>query len=583
MTEFVVYEDSPLAEYLESVDQAETTVKPTPPPLSLHANNSKQLDGGRLDISKIWRNSLFHDTFSISLSRAEESAFEEKFKYLIVTSPLLSEVLSVHKNKQINELPFQSSRTTKLGVTTNLFATLAILFGAEKYLIRSKLPAISLLFSSSASLFLLVKYRRRACIRQQYQTALSKLQIFTEHSDTFDTKIHRVLITIQEIELVSRGFRLSTPLPPISRIDQNGKQRKCIQLRNALASILRRAFIVYEEGIVDLMDSVNKRNLTTLYDMYNVHSIASLSAVDYSADGEEPSLEQLKKLAQVMHLKRRECMVQLLALDAITREHDAVRYDYRSAWKNINEVLGKLVDETSQFVKELGENLDAEFYKPINSFDKGSLSSKIEDTRLKKFVHRLSSLEQQLRTMEAKIYLCSEDVRQLNAAPMSQDSTKERLLNEYSSVQKGLEEMVLEWQSGKEILEAFLNPPTLEQQKALPKEAEPAESSVPIEESEGKGMLLDSEDIADILNLPVASKASVFEAIAGVVEKNGKERSIKTRQERIEEMKQRRAKETEEKASRLDSQIMVHELKNVLDRRAVELDLKDSDANDHKV
>ena len=188
------------------------------------------------------------------------------------------------------------------------------------------------------------------------------------------------------------------------------------------------------------------------------------------------------------------------------------------------------------------------------------MSSKIEDARLKKFVHRLSSLEQQLRTMEAKIYLCSEDVRQLNSgtkktaslsrnqltmslAPSDQISTKERLLNEYSSVQKGLEEMVLEWQSGKEMLEAFLNPPTLEQQNTLTEEPEPIEPSTPIEESEGKGMLLDSEDVADILNLPVASKASVFEAIAGVVEKNGKERSVKTRQERIEEMKQRRIKE----------------------------------------
>lgn len=53
--------------------------------------------------------------------------------------------------------------------------------------------------------------------------------------------------------------------------------------------------------------------------------------------------------------------------------------------------------------------------KPINEFDKKDLSSKISDTRLKKFVHKLSCLEQQLRTMEAKIYLCSEDVRQLNS------------------------------------------------------------------------------------------------------------------------------------------------------------------------
>jgi hypothetical protein len=175
-----------------------------------------------------------------------------------------------------------------------------------------------------------------------------------------DTKVHRVLITIQEIELVSRGYRLSTPLSPISRIEQNSKNRKCIQLRNRLSSILRRAFIIYEEGIIDLMDVINKKNLNTLYEMYNVHSIASLSAM-----GEENSdaynLDQLKKLAQIMHLKRRECMVHFLALGVMTDEHDSIRFDYQLGWKSVNDVLDKLVNETEQFTKDIVEALDAEF------------------------------------------------------------------------------------------------------------------------------------------------------------------------------------------------------------------------------
>lgn len=178
--------------------------------------------------------------------------------------------------------------------------------------------------------------------------------------------MHRCLITIQEIELVSRGYRLSTPLSPISRIEQNSKTRKCIQLRNRLASVLRRAFIIYEEGIIDLMDVIHKKNLYTLYEMYNVNSIASLSAVTSDKgsgedDGEGYSLEHLKKLAQIMHLKRRECMVHFLALGVMTEDHDSVRCDYREGWRNINQVLGKLVDETEKFTKEILEALDAEF------------------------------------------------------------------------------------------------------------------------------------------------------------------------------------------------------------------------------
>lgn len=114
------------------------------------------------------------------------------------------------------------------------------------------------------------------------------------------------------------------------------------------------------------------------------------------------------------------------------------------------------------------------------------------------------------------------------------------------SVQRGFESMASEWENGRVVLESYLTPtdlpsspiasPTLNAVAAIAEEQ-------PIEESEGKGILLDAEDVADILNLPSASKASVFEAIAGVVEKNGKEKSKKTRQERIEEMKLKRSKQ----------------------------------------
>ena len=194
-----------------------------------------------------------------------------------------------------------------------------------------------------------------------YNTALQHLQLFTDNSDTLDTKIHRCLITIQEIELVSRGYRLSTPLSPISRIEQHSKTRKCIQLRNRLASVLRRAFIIHEEGIIDLMDVIHRHNVATLYEMYNVHSIASLSSVEDRSGEDGYSLDQLKKLAQLMHTKRRECMVHFLALGVMTE--DAGNYNTREAWHTINSVLHKLTQETEGFVKDIMDALDAEFCK----------------------------------------------------------------------------------------------------------------------------------------------------------------------------------------------------------------------------
>lgn len=163
------------------------------------------------------------------------------------------------------------------------------------------------------------------------------------------------------------------------------------------------------------------------------------------------------------------------------------------------------------------------------------------DSRLKLFIHRLSSLEQELRTLEAKVYLCNESVRQLS--PESAEETKEKLLSDYLSVQKVFQNMLLEWENGKEALQSYLELPSATVAKEETKAVESAqiEKEEIQDESEGKGIILDSEDVADILNLP--SKASVYEAIAGVVEKNGKERPKKSRDERIQEMKLKRAQE----------------------------------------
>ncbi|KAI8979615.1 Mysoin-binding motif of peroxisomes-domain-containing protein [Mycotypha africana] len=608
MTEFVVYEDSPLADYLQSVNQAEKPVKitvPPPssrPPLTRPSVLTKTSDRS-LDISKMWRRSLFFDTFSISLPRAEENAFEEKFKYLVISSPLLSEMLTIqhhhhHKRSLSTELLFQlPPQGRKWRLATNLITPLSIVLGIEYYGFKPKIPVVTLFLSSSVTVFFLYRHRRRTIIRQLYQNALSQLQTFTEQSDVLNNKIQKVLITIQEIELVSRGYRLSTPLSPISRIEQSsGRHKKCRQLRNTLASILRRAFIAYEEGVIDLIDVINRQNLSTLYDMYNVHSIATLSAMggepsstDKEEETEPYSLDQLKKLAQLMHLKRRECMVHLLALNGMAEDemYQQKKYEYdRHGWAVVNNVLSKLVQDTEQFVRDTVDALEVEFQRPWNGSQprQKSLLHKITDTRTKQFVHRLSSLEQHIRTMEAKLYLCNDNVRQLSSDP-SNDEWKEKLRHDYLSIQQEFQMMTAEWDLGKDTLETFLNPPDTaslaptEEEKVPPK----ATTEASLEETEGKGMILDAEDVADILNLPPVAKASVFEAIAGVVEKNGKERSKKTRQERIEEMRMRRAKESEERLANFHSQTMVHELKSVLHRRVTELDLADDDHVDSTV
>ncbi|OAD77636.1 hypothetical protein PHYBLDRAFT_179942 [Phycomyces blakesleeanus NRRL 1555(-)] len=594
MTEFVVYEDSPLAEYLESIESNEKTVK-LPQIYTGHRPAESRPVLGRMStaIYRFWRRSFFHDTFSVSLPIAEETAFEEKFKYLIVTSPLLNEILSVHTKQHLAaELPFSFSadRPSSHVGTLATIAGLLLAFGTERIVQpRNQIMPVpvTITLSSSVSLFFVYRHMRRSWIRQLYQTALSRLQTLVEECDRLDTRIHRALITIQEIELVSRGYRLSTPLSPISRIEQTSKSRRCMALRQRLAGLLRKAFMVYEEAIMDLSDQVNKTNVSRLYEMYNVRSIASLSAVGSALDRDEEAplgLDYLKQLAQLMHSKRRECMMQFLALDIMTEAHDSVRGDYENGWHAVNMVLFRLVTETKAFATESKEALDNELCKPTATPETDAPSmpaSPVADGRLRQFIHRLSSLDQQIRTFEAKIYLCHDDIRHISAGSATDDELKNHLLREYQSLQTDMSNIAIEWQMGRDALQQFLEPSNL----ATPVHS-PVQTPVKEEDEEDIMMmmtprsldkdLVTSEDVSDVGHLPLPSKAELFEATADVVEPNTTaERSRKSRQERIADMKLKREEVARVNSTKHDSQTMVHELKTVLDRRVADLDSQD--------
>ena len=171
--------------------------------------------------------------------------------------------------------------------------------------------------------------------------------------------------------------------------------------------------------------------------------------------------------------------------------------------------------------------------QPLVDNQLNGFGSKTQDSGLKSFIHRLSLLTQELKTIEAKIYLCNENVRQSDTL-----ESKQKVMADYLAVQEGFESMMTEWKNGKEVLQSYLdlseNIELIEQEATTTEEEE-------LEESEGKGMVLDSEDVVDILNL--SNDTSVCKAIADVVEKNNNVRNKKSRNEKMEEMKLKRIQE----------------------------------------
>jgi len=87
---------------------------------------------------------------------------------------------------------------------------------------------------------------------------------------TLDAKVNRAIMIIQEIELVSRGYRLSTPLAPISRIEQASKSRRCNMVRAQLVAALTKSGALFQRTTETLQSHIDPTRLNTLLDMYNI-------------------------------------------------------------------------------------------------------------------------------------------------------------------------------------------------------------------------------------------------------------------------------------------------------------------------
>jgi len=66
-------------------------------------------------------------------------------------------------------------------------------------------------------------------VHQQNMTCLSKV---LENFNKFEAVMQKALVTIQESQIIARGYQLSWPLPPVTRLDNNGAM-KAVTLRRA--------------------------------------------------------------------------------------------------------------------------------------------------------------------------------------------------------------------------------------------------------------------------------------------------------------------------------------------------------------
>lgn len=184
--------------------------------------------------------------------------------------------------------------------------------------------------------------QRHVAIRNHYATAISRLEQLSSGAYDFDSHI---LLMMQGFIEDSSTEGNVTGTSSSSDVNQG-------KIFSELVSILRQYFDQYEHFMNQLSPYVDQAHKFRLSDMYNIDPTAKAGLID---DDEPMTVESLEKVLQKFHCKRRDCMIQLLALDIMTEENDSIRYDYEKTWAVVNVWLKDLLQVTQSNINKVAQ------------------------------------------------------------------------------------------------------------------------------------------------------------------------------------------------------------------------------------
>ncbi|KAL8419670.1 hypothetical protein RB594_002740 [Gaeumannomyces avenae] len=593
--ETVVFDESPLAEYLKDEDDDQGThawaqpAEPeynvdTPPPSPPMASFAP---GGLPVVRRRFRkkpealsiecpdsmllSSSFRSRYSSAVAsridRAENAKFLEKFRYTVIASQLLGghSILGAQRSpsRPDQETDLNGDHEALGGFVWTVAGAIAIAWamkwvysGGFSHLTKKRVLASLVVVALAASVG--NAYIRQRWIRYVREQALAEVTTFTAVSQDFDSVVSAAVALIQEVELVSRGYRISVPLPPISRMDERSHTRRCVRLRKALR-------ICFEDCMPKCMQTSDvvkafseQLDLEKYYDMYDISQLDITDALQGFTEDELEDLESLrafKVVASRFHTLRKSFLCALLALEVTGDKTDFLR------WTTVLEGVKSLNEATAAAYERLATILGEEESFPVVPTPKMPLSPGRE--RWRSQLRKLSSLSSGIRGLQAKMTLLREESdRALNEAE-DVSELGPNLMSQYDSIGQDLKILVQAWEEGKTALASGID--------RNEKRISSIGSLLSPDLSLSGLNTVDEGGVAEALKAlngeasPLASRSSpeadqeIFEAIA-----LPRPRSTMSREERIAKMKADREKKAESRKSVENGRFMLRELETVL-------------------
>ncbi|EKV11266.1 Proliferating cell nuclear antigen [Penicillium digitatum PHI26] len=479
--ESIVYENSPLAEYLEGeggneeswpVEENQSDDDHTrssnfaprgaskfqnrvrnklPKPLNIRGTPQVELIGKLYDACS--------SNLNVRLPRSDNERFLEQFGYVIVASQLLNEhgapsytsAADVLSAKQPADLPSLSTTFGLQGaiVTAATSFSIAWLIHWSRPKTGSGLSlkrvGVLLILVPAVGVFFYT-FAKRQWLKYLRHQAVEAAVPFIGNAQGFDSIASASVIFIQEVELVSRGYRISTPLPPISRIEDLVQTRRCLRLRRAVSECFYSLLERYIQSQNTLRPLTDEGDLAKYYDIYDI-GLEELEVVEMSlsqrANEDQYSLRALRDLFGKLYSVRKSVLCCLLALSADGGGSDIAR------WSSAVEEMRELAAVSGNCMLKMTKILNEEDHDDIPPSPSPSAPPSKEHLRAQ--FRRLGSLSQGVRALHAKMHIASEESR-ANLERADPDEFEAALLAQYDSIGSDLRALLQEWEAGKAAL-----------------------------------------------------------------------------------------------------------------------------------
>ncbi|MCJ1283727.1 hypothetical protein MMC26_003058 [Xylographa opegraphella] len=481
--ESVIFHKSPLADYLEGEGEADhewtasqtahapiiadsPSFAPRGPPTTYSKFRRKLPTALKLDVSRSTSAvARIHDTCSSALNsrlgRTDNAQFLEQFRYTIIASQLFSDhpKTTVHNSystgpEVVAEQDLQANFTWEgIYLTAGIAFAFVLAIHCTRNIIRTyssgwRLFLVTVIFALVA-IALNTFYRRQYLLYVRNQ-AISSASSLVENAHSLDATTSAAITLIQEVELVSRGYRISSPLPPISRLDEQSQTRRCARLRRTLRTSLNSLLLPYAESYRTMRPLANELDLEKYHDIYEI-TRSDIQEIKELALGNEIEVEDSENLKLLkidlhkLHVARKLFLCSLLALSADDGKPDFPR------WALATSKMQTLSAASASAAYSLSHILSEE--ERFSTPPTPKLPLTPNHARVRAQLRKVGSLSHGIRALQAKMHILREESD--HALSTSSEDVSElgvSLLSQYDSIGADLKCLTQEWEDGRAAL-----------------------------------------------------------------------------------------------------------------------------------